>query len=108
MNKKIVEGDLDGKFIGAAKPELSAPIEVFIHAAIYKARPEGQFDRSFHPALVALHHLRQAAATNQTKTLSLLQLGLIIDGHSEAAPVTPGGSKNSANTEGMDPCRHLC
>lgn len=52
--KQVVEVDLDGKLVGAAEAGLAAPIEVFIHTAIYKARPEVNSVVHVHPAMVVL------------------------------------------------------
>src|SRR5215469_18939592 len=38
--KQVVEVGLDGKLVGKSEEGLEAPIEVFIHTEIYKARPE--------------------------------------------------------------------
>src|SRR5215469_291347 len=52
--EQIVEVDLDGKIVGSAAAGLSAPIEVFIHTAVYKARPEVNSVVHVHPAMVVL------------------------------------------------------
>ncbi len=53
-DEQIVEVDLDGKLIGKSGEGLSAPIEVFIHTAVYKARPEVNSVVHVHPATVVL------------------------------------------------------
>ena len=52
--EQIIEADLDGKIVGSVATGLSAPIEVFIHTAIYKARPEVNSVVHVHPAMVVL------------------------------------------------------
>jgi ribulose-5-phosphate 4-epimerase/fuculose-1-phosphate aldolase len=52
--KQIVEVGLDGKLVGASEAGLEAPIEVFIHTEIYKARPEVNSVVHIHPATVVL------------------------------------------------------
>ena len=52
--EQIVEVDRDGKLVGGASEGLAAPIEVFIHTAIYKARPEVNSVVHVHPATVVL------------------------------------------------------
>jgi ribulose-5-phosphate 4-epimerase/fuculose-1-phosphate aldolase len=53
-DEQIVEVDLDGKLVGPAAAGLAAPIEVFIHTAVYKARPEVNSVVHIHPAMVVL------------------------------------------------------
>lgn len=57
--KQILEVDLDGKAISRAEDGLEAPIEVFIHTAIYKARPEVNSVVHVHPPLVVLFTICQ-------------------------------------------------
>ena len=38
--EQIVECDFDGKIVGSSGTGLAAPLEVFIHTEVYKARPE--------------------------------------------------------------------
>jgi ribulose-5-phosphate 4-epimerase/fuculose-1-phosphate aldolase len=52
--QQVVEVDLDGKLVGKAEAGLAAPIEVFIHTAVYKARPEVNSVVHIHPAMVVL------------------------------------------------------
>ena len=52
--EQIIEVDRDGKLIGSAAEGLAAPNEVFIHTAIYKARPEVNSVVHVHPATVVL------------------------------------------------------
>lgn len=58
-DKQVLEVGLDGKIIGTAEPGLEAPIEVFIHTAIYRARPEINSVVHIHPALVVLFTICQ-------------------------------------------------
>ncbi|HXQ50599.1 MAG TPA: class II aldolase/adducin family protein [Stellaceae bacterium] len=51
---QVIEVDLDGKLVGEAEEGLAAPIEVFIHTAIYRARPEIGSVIHVHPATVVL------------------------------------------------------
>ena len=51
---QILEVDPDGKVIGGAEAGLESPIEVFIHTAIYKTRPEVNSVVHVHPPLVVL------------------------------------------------------
>ena len=53
-DKQVLEVDLDGKAVGATAEGLESPIEVFIHTAIYKARPEVNSVVHMHPATVVL------------------------------------------------------
>jgi ribulose-5-phosphate 4-epimerase/fuculose-1-phosphate aldolase len=53
-DKQVVEVDLDGQLIGAHEPGLAAPNEVFIHTALYKARPDVNSVVHIHPATVVL------------------------------------------------------
>ena len=50
----IVEVDFDGRLLKATKAGLEAPIEIFIHTAIYRARPEVNAVVHVHPPLVVL------------------------------------------------------
>jgi 3,4-dihydroxyphthalate decarboxylase len=52
--RQILEVDLDGKAIGAVEAGLESPIEVFIHTAIYRARPEVNAVVHVHPTAVVL------------------------------------------------------
>ncbi len=53
--KQIVEVDLDGKLIGAPEEAgLETPIEVFIHTAVYRARPDVNAVVHVHPTTVVL------------------------------------------------------
>jgi ribulose-5-phosphate 4-epimerase/fuculose-1-phosphate aldolase len=52
--KQILEVDFDGKAIGAVEEGLESPIEVFIHTAIYRARPEVNAVVHVHPTAVVL------------------------------------------------------
>ena len=52
--KQISEVDFDGKAIGAVEAGLESPIEVFIHTAIYRARPEVNAVVHVHPTAVVL------------------------------------------------------
>ena len=38
--EQIIECDFDGKIVGSSGTGLAAPLEVFIHTEVYKARPE--------------------------------------------------------------------
>ena len=57
--KQILEVDLDGKPVGRAEDGLESPIEVFIHTAIYKARPDVNSVVHVHPPLVVLFTICQ-------------------------------------------------
>jgi len=50
---QVIAVDLDGKPIDAA-PGLAAPLEVFIHTAIYKARPDVHSVIHVHPPTIVL------------------------------------------------------
>jgi len=52
--KQIIEVDFDGKPVGALGEGLAAPVEVFIHTAIYRARPEVNAVVHVHPLTVVL------------------------------------------------------
>jgi ribulose-5-phosphate 4-epimerase/fuculose-1-phosphate aldolase len=52
--QQIIEVDFDGKMVDTSDPTLSVPIEVFIHTAVYKARPEVNSVLHIHPASVVL------------------------------------------------------
>ena len=52
--EQVIEVDLDGKVVGKVEEGLAAPIEVFIHTAVYKARPEVNSVVHVHPATVVL------------------------------------------------------
>jgi ribulose-5-phosphate 4-epimerase/fuculose-1-phosphate aldolase len=52
--EQVIEVDLDGKATGRVEPGLESPIEVFIHTAIYRARPEVNAVVHVHPAMVVL------------------------------------------------------
>ena len=53
-DKQVIEVDLNGNAVGAVEAGLASPIEVFIHTAIYKARPEVSSVVHVHPAMVVL------------------------------------------------------
>ncbi len=52
--REVIEVDLDGKPTAALERGLEAPIEVFIHTALYRARPEVKAVVHVHPAMVVL------------------------------------------------------
>jgi len=53
--KQIIEVDLDGKLIGPPEEAgLETPIEVFIHTAVYRARPDVNAVVHVHPTTVVL------------------------------------------------------
>jgi L-fuculose-phosphate aldolase len=52
--REIIDVDLDGKPLGTPERGLETPIEVFIHTAIYQARPEVNAVVHVHPAMVVL------------------------------------------------------
>jgi L-fuculose-phosphate aldolase len=51
---QVVEVSLDGKVIGGVGEGLEAPIEVFIHTAVYRKRPDIQAVVHVHPPTVVL------------------------------------------------------
>lgn len=51
---QVVEVDFDGKVTSRAEPGLEAPLEVFIHTAIYRVRPEVNSVVHIHPVMVVL------------------------------------------------------
>lgn len=51
---QIIEVDLDGRLVAADEPGLAVPIEVFIHTAVYRARPEVGAVTHVHPETVVL------------------------------------------------------
>lgn len=51
---QIIEVDLDGKLVKADEDGLAVPIEVFIHTAVYRARPAVESVIHIHPATVVL------------------------------------------------------
>ena len=51
---QVVEADLDGKLVHTADAALETPIEVFIHTAVYRKRPEVQSVVHVHPPTVVL------------------------------------------------------
>jgi ribulose-5-phosphate 4-epimerase/fuculose-1-phosphate aldolase len=51
---QVVEVDLDGKLTEGAGQGLEAPIEVFIHTAVYRKRPDIQSVVHVHPPTVVL------------------------------------------------------
>jgi 3,4-dihydroxyphthalate decarboxylase len=51
---QVVEADLDGKLIHSGDAGLETPIEVFIHTAVYRKRPEIQSVVHVHPPTVVL------------------------------------------------------
>jgi L-fuculose-phosphate aldolase len=51
---QVVEADLDGKLIHSGDAALETPIEVFIHTAVYRKRPEIQSVVHVHPPTVVL------------------------------------------------------
>jgi ribulose-5-phosphate 4-epimerase/fuculose-1-phosphate aldolase len=52
--QQIIEVDFDGKAIGAPQEGLESPIEVFIHTAVYRARPDVNAVVHVHPTAVVL------------------------------------------------------
>src|SRR5579862_5478204 len=52
--KQIIEVNCDGRAVGAIEGGLVTPVEVFIHTAIYKSRPEVNSVVHVHPAMVVL------------------------------------------------------
>jgi ribulose-5-phosphate 4-epimerase/fuculose-1-phosphate aldolase len=50
---QVIECDLDGKLVRGGE-KLTAPLEVFIHTAVYKARPSVQAVVHVHPPTVVL------------------------------------------------------
>jgi ribulose-5-phosphate 4-epimerase/fuculose-1-phosphate aldolase len=52
--REVITVDFDGKLIDSAEEGLASPSEVFIHTAIYKARPEVASVIHVHPAMVVL------------------------------------------------------
>ncbi len=52
--QQIIEVDFDGKAIGMAQEGLESPIEVFIHTAVYRARPDVNAVVHVHPTAVVL------------------------------------------------------
>ena len=51
---QVVEVGLDGKLVRSNDQGLEAPIEVFIHTAVYKARPDVYAVTHMHPASIVL------------------------------------------------------
>jgi L-fuculose-phosphate aldolase len=51
---QIIEVDFDGKLVQAEEEGLAVPIEVFIHTAVYRSRPETGSVIHIHPATVVL------------------------------------------------------
>jgi ribulose-5-phosphate 4-epimerase/fuculose-1-phosphate aldolase len=51
---QVIEVDLDGKLIRSQDQDLAVPIEVFIHTAVYRARPEVNSVIHIHPPTVVL------------------------------------------------------
>jgi ribulose-5-phosphate 4-epimerase/fuculose-1-phosphate aldolase len=51
---QVIEVDLDGKLVRSQDEELAVPIEVFIHTAVYRARPEVNSVIHIHPPTVVL------------------------------------------------------
>ncbi len=51
---QVVECDLDGKIVGPQSAGLAAPLEVFIHTEIYKARPDIFSVIHMHPPTIML------------------------------------------------------
>lgn len=52
--QQVIEVDFDGKLVNADDATLAVPIEVFIHTAVYRARPEVNAVIHIHPAAVVL------------------------------------------------------
>jgi ribulose-5-phosphate 4-epimerase/fuculose-1-phosphate aldolase len=52
--REVVAVDFDGKVVERTGEGLSSPIEVFIHTAVYKARPDVMSVVHVHPATVVL------------------------------------------------------
>jgi ribulose-5-phosphate 4-epimerase/fuculose-1-phosphate aldolase len=51
---QVIEVDLDGKLVRSQDQDLAVPIEVFIHTAVYRARPEVNSVIHIHPPTVVL------------------------------------------------------
>ncbi|MDB5407419.1 MAG: hypothetical protein JWL84_2331 [Rhodospirillales bacterium] len=51
---QVIEVDLDGKLVRSQDAGLAVPIEVFIHTAVYRARPEVNSVIHVHPPSVVL------------------------------------------------------
>lgn len=51
---QVIEVDFDGKLVKAEEEGLAVPIEVFIHTAVYRARPEIGSVIHIHPATIVL------------------------------------------------------
>jgi ribulose-5-phosphate 4-epimerase/fuculose-1-phosphate aldolase len=52
--EQVIEVDFDGKVIGKPEAGLEAPHEVFIHTAVYRARPDVNAVVHVHPTAVVL------------------------------------------------------
>jgi ribulose-5-phosphate 4-epimerase/fuculose-1-phosphate aldolase len=52
--KQVIEVDFDGKATGDPGEGLQSPLEVFIHTAVYRARPDVNAVVHVHPAAVVL------------------------------------------------------
>ena len=52
--KQIIEVDFDGRTIGKPEEGLESPIEVFIHTAVYRTRPDVNAVVHVHPTAVVL------------------------------------------------------
>ena len=52
--EQVIECDFDGKIVGSTGTGLAAPLEVFIHTEIYKARPEIFSVIHMHPPTIML------------------------------------------------------
>jgi len=53
-DEQIIEVGLDGKLLKAEDPTLAVPIEVYIHLAVFRARPDVQSVIHIHPHLPVL------------------------------------------------------
>lgn len=51
---QVIEVDLDGRLVRSQDQDLAVPIEVFIHTAVYRARPEVNSVIHIHPPTVVL------------------------------------------------------
>ena len=51
---EVIEVDADGDAVPGVDPELKSPIEVFIHTAVYQARPDVQAVIHVHPPTIVL------------------------------------------------------
>ncbi len=53
-DQQVIEGDLDGRAAGEHADGLAAPVEVFIHTALYRLRPDVHAVVHMHPPTVVL------------------------------------------------------